>query len=67
MCVSRPRVSFQSHDSPQVTGSEKDLDQVLQVRNVFVNVSKGEVAKHNDFQKAFNTANIDEIILEVSP
>ena len=34
-------------------GIEKDLDEVLQSHTVFVNVSKGEVAKKADLQKCF--------------
>ena len=34
-------------------GIEKDLDEVLQSHNVFVNVSKGEVAKKADLLKCF--------------
>lgn len=39
---------------------------MLQISNVFVNVSKGEVAKHADLQKAFGKgAEIDDIVREV--
>jgi len=41
------------------------LDDVLQISNVFVNVSKGEVAKHSDLQKAFGKASVDDIVKEV--
>ena len=34
-------------------GIEKDLDEVLQSHTVFVNVSKGEVAKKADLVKCF--------------
>ena len=44
---------------------ETNLDDVLQISNVFVNVSKGEVAKAGDLQKAFNTTEISEIVKEV--
>src|SRR6202034_2950152 len=44
---------------------ETDLDDVLQIANVFVNVSKGEVAKTGDMQKAFGTADVKDIIKEV--
>lgn len=46
--------------------SETNLDDVLQISNVFVNVSKGEVAKSNDLQKAFGTAEVAEIVKEVT-
>ena len=44
---------------------ETNLDDVLQISNVFVNVSKGEVAKHADLQKAFGTSNVNDVIKEV--
>lgn len=34
-------------------GVEKDLDEVLQTQTVFLNVSKGQVAKKDDLNKAF--------------
>ena len=46
-------------------GVETNLDDVLQISNVFVNVSKGEMAKHQDLQKAFGTSDTDEIVKEV--
>ncbi|KDQ54940.1 hypothetical protein JAAARDRAFT_134882 [Jaapia argillacea MUCL 33604] len=46
-------------------GVETNLDDVLQIANVFVNVSKGEVAKSTDLQKAFNTTSIDDIVKEI--
>lgn len=46
--------------------SEKDLDEVVQIQNVFVNVSKGQVAPQEDLQKAFNTTDREKITLEVS-
>ena len=48
-------------------GVETNLDDVLQIANVFVNVSKGEMAKHQDLQKAFGTTDTDEIVKEVRP
>lgn len=47
------------------TSSEKDLDEVLQISNVFMNVSKGEVAKAGDLKKAFGTSDRDEVTKEV--
>lgn len=44
---------------------ETDLDDVLQINNVFVNVSKGEVAKHGDLQKAFGKMELSDIVKEV--
>ncbi|KAG7257925.1 hypothetical protein CRUP_006641 [Coryphaenoides rupestris] len=40
---------------------EKDLDEVLQTHSVFVNVSKGQVAKKDDLSKSFGTDNETEI------
>ena len=45
--------------------SETNLDDVLQISNVFLNVSKGEVAKHDDLKKAFGKMDIDDIVKEV--
>ncbi|XP_052866613.1 ribosome maturation protein SBDS [Anopheles cruzii] len=46
-------------------GTEKDLDEVLQTVAVFNNVSKGEVAKKEELQKAFGTDNVTEICKEI--
>lgn len=46
-------------------GVEKDLDDVLQISNVFVNVSKGEVAKSNDLKKSFGTDDRNTIAREI--
>lgn len=46
-------------------GVESDIDDVLQISNVFVNVSKGEVAKSQDLQKSFGTTDRDTIVKEV--
>lgn len=32
-----------------------------------MNVSKGEVAKSNDLQKAFGTSTVDDVVKEVCP
>lgn len=45
---------------------EKDLDDVLQISNVFINVSKGEVAKSNDLKKSFGTDDRNTVAREVS-
>ncbi|KAG6837221.1 hypothetical protein H0H93_013089 [Arthromyces matolae] len=47
------------------TGVETNLDDVLQISNVFVNVSKGEVAKSGDLQKAFGTSEVSEAVKEI--
>lgn len=44
---------------------EKDLDEVLQIPQVFTNVSKGQVANNEDLLAAFGKTNHDEIILEI--
>lgn len=46
-------------------GVETNLDDVLQIANVFVNVSKGELAKSQDLEKAFKTTNTDDIVKEI--
>ncbi|KAJ1679525.1 hypothetical protein EV182_001875, partial [Spiromyces aspiralis] len=47
------------------SGVEKDLSEVLQVEQIFTNVSKGQVAKHEDLVKVFNTDNAEEIIMQI--
>uniref|UniRef100_A0A8C5K1F6 SBDS ribosome maturation factor n=1 Tax=Jaculus jaculus TaxID=51337 RepID=A0A8C5K1F6_JACJA len=44
---------------------EKDLDEVLQTHSVFVNVSKGQVAKKEDLISAFGTDDQTEICKQV--
>ncbi|CAG8783422.1 1398_t:CDS:1, partial [Acaulospora colombiana] len=44
---------------------ETDLDEVLQINNVFLNVSKGQVAPKDDLQKAFKNEDLNKIIEEV--
>lgn len=44
---------------------ETDIDEVLQTHSIFVNVSKGEVAKNEDLKKVFGTDNQSEICLQV--
>ena len=50
-------------------GIETDLDNVLQIPNVFLNVSKGQTAPTAELQKAFGKdgkdAKVDDIILEI--
>lgn len=45
---------------------EKDLDEVLQTHSVFVNVSKGQMAKKDDLVKAFGTGDQTEICKQVN-
>lgn len=48
------------------SGTEKDLDNVLQIPNVFISVSKGQVAPTQDLAKAFGAkTKLDDIILEI--
>lgn len=44
---------------------EKDLDEVLQIPQVFTNVSKGQVANNDDLLTAFGTTSHDVIIQEI--
>ncbi|XP_061103846.1 ribosome maturation protein SBDS [Conger conger] len=46
-------------------GAEKDLDEVLQTDKVFMNVSKGQVAKKEDLSKAFGTDDVTEICKQI--
>jgi len=46
-------------------GVETDLDDVLQISNVFMNVSKGQVANSTDLQKSFGKTDQNEIIKEI--
>ncbi|KFA74983.1 hypothetical protein S40288_02204 [Stachybotrys chartarum IBT 40288] len=48
------------------SGIESDLDNVLQIPNVFLNVSKGQTAPKEDLDKAFGKGkSTDDIILEI--
>lgn len=48
------------------SGIETDLDNVLQIPNVFLNVSKGQTAPKEDLEKAFGKKmTTNEIILEI--
>lgn len=46
-------------------GIEKDINEVLQVITVFMNVSKGEVAKDQDLKQAFGSADQEEICRKI--
>ncbi|KAF3908031.1 hypothetical protein ABW21_db0201938 [Orbilia brochopaga] len=46
-------------------GVEKDIDEVLQIHQVFLNTSKGAVAPTADLQKAWPGKSQEEIILEI--
>ncbi|EJT98957.1 Shwachman-Bodian-diamond syndrome protein [Dacryopinax primogenitus] len=47
------------------SGVETNLDDVLQISNVFINVSKGQAAKSDDLEKAFGTTELDKIVNEI--
>ncbi|KAF2139517.1 uncharacterized protein K452DRAFT_327988 [Aplosporella prunicola CBS 121167] len=48
------------------SGVEKDLDNVLQIPNVFMNVSKGQVANSQELAKSFGAdKSLDDIILDI--
>ena len=51
---------------PPSPHSEKDIDEVLQTHTVFVNVSKGQVAKKEDLVRAFGTDSQTDVCLQVS-
>lgn len=44
---------------------EKDLDEVLQIHQVFTNVSKGQVASNEDLISGFGSTDVDTIIQEI--
>lgn len=46
-------------------GIEKDLDEVLQIPNVFLNVSKGQTAGSEDLKASFGTSDVNEVILQI--
>ncbi|KAF8320592.1 Shwachman-Bodian-diamond syndrome protein [Cantharellus anzutake] len=46
-------------------GVETDLDEVMQINNVFFNVSKGQVANSDDLKKAFGKTEVNEIVKEI--
>ncbi len=46
-------------------GNETDLDNVLQINNVFLNVSKGQVAPNDELKKSFPGMSREEIVLEI--
>jgi len=47
------------------TGVETDLDEVLQINNVFINVAKGQVANSVDLDGGFGKTDINEIVKEI--
>ncbi|KAL7272452.1 hypothetical protein RUND412_004739 [Rhizina undulata] len=64
--VPHPPRLFRSAPTNINTPSETDLDEVLQIHQVFTNVSKGAVAPLADLKKSFGpTSTLDSIILEI--
>lgn len=57
--------SFRKKCCNRRSGAEKDLDEVLQTNTVFVNVSKGQVAKKEDLSNAFGTDDLTEICKQI--
>ncbi|PVU94350.1 hypothetical protein BB561_002609 [Smittium simulii] len=47
------------------SGIEKDIDEVLQIHQIFSNVSKGQAARTEDLQKCFGTTDANQIITEI--
>lgn len=47
------------------SGAQTDLSEVLQIDNVFLNVSKGQVAPAADLTKSFGTTDVNTIVLEI--
>ena len=47
------------------SGAQTDLSEVIQIDNVFTNVTKGAVAPSADLQKAFGTTDIQTVLMEV--
>ncbi|BEI85153.1 hypothetical protein CcaverHIS002_0505540 [Cutaneotrichosporon cavernicola] len=47
------------------SGVEKDLSEVLQIEQIFTNVPKGQVAKKDDWTKAFKNEDMDAVIEEI--
>ena len=44
-------------------GLEPDIDEVVQSHEIFLNVSKGIIAKKDELQKAFNESDLEKILL----
>lgn len=46
-------------------GTEKDLDNVLQIQSVYTNVSKGQLAGAADLEAAFGSNDTMKIIIQI--
>jgi ribosome maturation protein Sdo1 len=60
-----PVESVRSTSTDWTDGRETDLSEILQIEQVFTNVSKGQVAKKEDWEKAFVTTDLNKAIEEV--
>ncbi|BGP26541.1 hypothetical protein JCM10295v2_005494 [Rhodotorula toruloides] len=47
------------------SGAQTDLSEVIQIDNVFTNVSKGAVASADELQKAFGTTDRTEVMMQI--
>ncbi|KAM0790599.1 hypothetical protein ACM66B_004464 [Microbotryomycetes sp. NB124-2] len=47
------------------SGAQTDLSEVIQIDNVFSNVSKGAVSPSDDLQKCFGTTDRQQVMLEI--
>ncbi|KAL1409077.1 hypothetical protein Q8F55_005901 [Vanrija albida] len=47
------------------SGVETDLSEVLQIEQIFTNVPKGQVAKRDDWTKAFGSDDMNKVIEEI--
>ncbi|GAA99879.1 uncharacterized protein L969DRAFT_95297 [Mixia osmundae IAM 14324] len=47
------------------SGVETDLSEVIQIEQIFANVSKGAVSPAQDLKKAFGTTDVQEILLQI--
>lgn len=64
-CECQRLYHFDPNQPKCVHCSEKDIDEVLQISQVFINVSKGQVAKSTDLQSSFNTTSTPEVVHEI--
>ncbi|KAJ3387695.1 hypothetical protein HDU92_001824 [Lobulomyces angularis] len=46
-------------------GIETDIENVVQIHQIFMNVSKGQVASQEDLNKCFKTVEIDKCLIEI--
>lgn len=58
-------VCYQNKVQDWRKGIEKDIDEVVQVPQVFVNVGKGEVANSEALKEGFGTTDVDKVVLEI--